>query len=238
MSLPAVIWYNDGRQPFLYRMFTGEKIVKKIIIALLVTCGTIVNAGYYDSNGITNDGAISEGEYGLNVRVFENSILTVTGGGADEIDVKDYAHLDVVSTKTPLSGYYEGGGGVYDIITSDYSTVTFSGGIVNYIYVQKEATVLLNGGQINLIRSIQKPSVGKTVIIDCQEGWNWLYDDEQEINGITGNWHNGDAFSINFLNDTIQYKYPDTRTHVKVIPEPASLLLFGIGGLSLKKRKR
>ncbi len=202
----------------------------------------LVNISYgsiYDSNGLASDGIISDGEYGTNVQVSEDSILTVTGGGAEQIRLFDNSHLEIISTKTPLSDYYEGGGGIYYITPSDNSTVTFSGGIANYIYVLKDAAAIINGGQVNLIRSIQKPTAGETITIECREGWSWLYDNEGEINGIAGQWYKygNDEFSIKFLNDTIVYSFPDTWTHVKVVtPEPATIVLLTLGGVIMKRR--
>ncbi len=197
-------------------------------------------ASIYDSNGIATDGYISEGEYGSNVQVSEDSILTVTGGGAEQIRLFDNSHLEIISTKTPLSDYYEGGGGIYYITPSDNSTVTFSGGIANYIYVLKDAAAIINGGQVNLIRTAQYEYVGKTITIECCEGWSWLYDNEGEINGIAGQWYKygNDEFSIKFLNID-KPLLTDTWTHVEVVtPEPTTIVLLTLGGLLAKRNRQ
>ena len=201
------------------------------VILLMLICVSVASAGYFDANGVTSDGVLSDGEYAYAARVDEDSILTVTGGGADGIRLLDNSQLHVYSTAESVND------ALYWIVPSDSSTLTFSGGVAHYIYVQKDASVLLDGGQINYIRSIQKPTLGITITIDCQyDSWDWIYDGE-DIVGITGLWHNGDEFSIGFLNDTIQYKYPDTWTHVQVIPEPASITLLTLGGLLIKRKR-
>ncbi len=211
--------------------------LSQMVLILILT----VNISYgsiRDANGITNDGIISNNEYGYNVRVSEDSVLTITGGGADDIELKDYSHLDVLSTKTPLSDGNNGGGGIYNIVPSDNSTITFSGGVANYIYVQKDAAAIINGGQVNLIRTAQYEYVGKTITIECCDGWSWLYDNEGEINGITGQWYKygNDEFSIKFLNID-KPLLTDTYTHVKVVtPEPATIVLLTLGGVIMKRR--
>ena len=207
------------------------KYFQMMLLLLMLTSFSF--ASISDVHGFANDGTLSYNEYGYNVKVTEDSILTVTGGGATSIDVKDYSHLQVNSTSKPLIDFESG---ISWIVPSDNSTVTVSGGIINYIYVQKDATVLLNGGQVNLIRSIQKPTAGITITIDCMpNSWSWI-GEVDNYTGITGKWKNGDDFSITFLNDTILYTFPDTWTHVRVTPEPTTMLMFGLGGLLLKRR--
>ncbi len=211
--------------------------LSQMVLILILT----VNISYgsiSDTHNVATDGILSKGEYGGHVIVTDLSEITVSDGGANWIDIQDYSHLEVTSTSKPLISNESG---VNNIYISDNSTVTFSGGIANYIYVLKDAAAIINGGQVNLIRSIQKPTAGETITIECCEGWSWLYDNEGEINGITGQWYKygNDEFSIKFLNDTIQYKYPDTYTHVKVVtPEPATIVLLTLGGLLAKRNRQ
>ena len=208
------------------------KYLQMMLLLLILT--TASYASISDSNNLANNGLLSSGEYGSNVKVKDDSILIVDGGGANNIDTFDISHLEVLSTSQPLIDYYSG---VYAIHASDSSTVTFSGGANNFIKVAKDATALINGGQINYIQSNQYASVKDTVIIECCKGWSWLYDGE-DITGITGQWykHSNDEFTINFLNAD-RPLIPDTWTHVKVItPEPTSMLMLGLGSLLLKRR--
>ena len=208
--------------------------MKNIMMLLLLVCSSFSYASIFDSQGYAEDGLLSHGEHGGLVRVREDSVLTVDGGGANDIDLFDSASLTVLSTSEPYVDYESG---ISWIVPSDNSNVTVSGGVINYIYVQKNATAWIDGGQVNYIRSIQKPDLGKTITIDCEkDSWSWI-GEEDNYTGITGTWHNGEDFTITFLNDTIQNKFPDTWTHVRVIPEPASMILLGLGGIFLKKRR-
>ena len=51
---------------------------------------------------------------------------------------------------------------------------------------------------------------------------------------LTGFWAGGTPFSINLVDSTIS-TYDQIVFHA---PEPASMILFGLGGLFLRKRKR
>ncbi len=207
--------------------------MKIFMMLLLLVCSSFSYAGYFDANGVTNDGFLSKGEYAYATKVDENSTLTVNGGGSDGIRLFDNSHLEVLSTSEPFIDYQKG---IAGITPSDNSSVTVSGGVVNYIYVQKNSSVLLNGGQINYIRSIQYAPVGITITIDCQyDSWDWI-GEKDNYTGITGTWHNGNDFTITFLNADVEL-FPDTWKHVEVIPEPASMMLLGLGGLFLKKRR-
>jgi len=177
---------------------------------------------------------INSGEYQYAVRLEKYDKLIVQGGGADVIDAWDYSRLEVLSTSLPLGLDV---GGVYDIFMDDHSSLLFAGGATDLINVYDHARAVLSGGQINDLRTFQKVvNNDPYVTIYCKTGWSWIYNTSGEIKGITGLWNNGDGFSINFLDQTSR-GYDPVWKNVRVIPEPASLLLVGLGGLLLHRKK-
>lgn len=178
----------------------------------------------------TADGYLTSGEYATAVKLENNEKLIVTGGGANQIDAWNYGRLEIYSTSLPLGLDI---GGVYDIGLHDTSTLLFSGGETQSIVVKKDATALLTGGTINYLTIYHYGSMKSEVTIDCQDGWEWLYT-AGKISGIKGSWHDGKDFQIAFSNPGSIF--PDTWNFVNVIPEPASMLLFGLGWLMVRRK--
>ena len=108
----------------------------------------------------------------------------------------------------------------------------FSGGATESLKVGRNASALLTGGTINVITIYRRPQDSCLVTIDCRDGWEWLYT-AGKITGITGLWKNGDPFEIELYN--LGSPWPPTAQYVNVIPEPATLLLLGFGGLLLRR---
>ena len=146
--------------------------------------------------------------------------------------MKEYSTLEVEYTSTPLVNNV---GGVYEIFMNNNSHLIYSEGVTNSIYAIQDATAYINGGQINLLKSVQKPTLGKTITIDCMpNSWSWI-GEKDAYTGITGLWENGEEFTITFVNDHLNI-FPDTWTHIDVIPEPVTMLMLGLGTLLLKRR--
>ena len=212
----------------------GESTMMKRILpsVLMFLCCACYGVASLSGDPETADGYLLTGEYAGGVSLENLEKLIVNGGNADVIDAWDSSRIEVYSTSLPLS--LEGKRGVYDIHLNDNSTLLFSGGATQSLKVYKNASALLTGGTINYITFYHYGTMTSKVTIDCQDGWEWLCT-SGKIAGIRGLWDDGTAFQIAFSNPGSIF--PDTYNFVHVIPEPATLCLFGIGGLLLRRRK-
>ncbi len=208
--------------------------MKRIVpyLLLIAVCASVSLADY-------SDGFITAGEYEYGVEWFSyDPPLIVEGGGADVIDIRNYGRLEVRYTSIPINGdWYTGG--IWDIHLDDYSELLYLDGMTDVLGIDENATAVLKGGSINYIDSLQNTAT-KHIDLYSQSGWSWLYDDEDfdgidEIVGITGLWENDTAFTIGFIND-YTFGYDPVYMNINVVPEPATLLLFGMGGLILRLR--
>ena len=152
---------------------------------------------------------------------------------ADRIIVKDNSYLEVRYTSVPINGNWHTGG-ITSLLIDDFSELTFLDGTTDLISIYDRATATLKGGSINMIRSFQFVGSVGHIDLECQEGWSWVYNSGQ-IKGITGLWENNTPFDIEFLDQGSGYA--PVWQNINVIPEPVTLVLFGLGGLLIRRKR-
>ena len=158
--------------------------------------------------------------------------LSLMEGGGDFIEVRNSARLEVWSTTPFVAGY----GGIWDIVLTNTSRLDYYGGETEELILYKNATAHLHGGRIDGITSMQfttTTGAGPHIDLYAQPGWTWLDDDRMK--GIEGQWMDGSSFTIKFSNHP---NFDPVYTNINVIiPEPATLMLLGLGGLLIRRKK-
>ncbi len=206
-------------------------MMKRIVSLLMIACGVpVVCAGY-------SDGLIGPGEYEGGVE-WDSGLLVVDGGGAYRIEVLSPARLEVRSTSLPDKNWFNGG--IQDIVLYGKAHLDYYGGLTQELTVRGSAISNLYGGRIDYITSrqfvnwIDGQPQGQHINIYCNPGWSWTYENNV-IRGIIGQWRDGSALNIRFLNDP---DYDPVWSNVNVIiPEPATMLLLSLGGLMLRCKR-
>ncbi len=161
---------------------------------------------------------------GLDLRNYDT--LLMTGGTTHDINMGGWS-IGIIEDTDPID-IPETAGGVFEITTASYSELTINGGEFYELDLHGESIANLHGGQI---------FGGLTV--SNSTAWVNIYgyafnNDPFPGSPLTGYWASGTPFSINLVDSTIT-TYDQLIFHE--IPEPASIILLGLGGLLLRKRK-
>ncbi|HPO71044.1 MAG TPA: PEP-CTERM sorting domain-containing protein [Anaerohalosphaeraceae bacterium] len=208
--------------------------MRRMILSFLIGCSFSVGQAGYE-----NDGLIPAGVYEGYVEC-RSGLLVVDGGGADIIEMWRYSHLKVLSTSPFIAGY----GGIWDIRL--YGHMDYFGGQTEELSIRGYATASLYGGRIDYISSYQTVP---DVFVGYNEQGEPIFDKFRHIEmfvksylynptttTLTGTWADNSTFAIKLLN---QAGYDPVIDNIKfiLVPEPSALMLLGLGGLLLSRRR-
>jgi hypothetical protein len=119
-------------------------------------------------------------------------------------------------------------GGSFGALHSfDYSTVRMSGGVGDIIWGYESSTISIYGGSLNTLAGYDNTDItlfveSYTVELDPFLGYDAR---------LTGSWLNdGGTFDILVRQDSMP--------HIHLVPEPTTMMFFGLGGLLLRRIRR
>jgi hypothetical protein len=210
-------------------------MMKRILqCSVLLACTSISFADFEYDVVIT---ASTPYEYG-SIDLLDQSLL-ITGSGASNIEAREAigkSYIEVRNT-SPLSS----SGGITTLLLDDTSELLYIGGETDLLLIYDCAIATISGGSINMISSYQTVNGldDRHIEMIVRD-----YDYDFATNILCGTWNvdndnngNWDTFNIKLLN---QSPYPDVINNIKftITPEPTALVLFGLGGLLLRRKRR
>lgn len=174
------------------------------------------------------DYTITSGFYSS--KTYQNwDTLLMTGGGVESLTAEDNSFLDIRST-SPLVVL---SGGIWDLVLTENSKLNYSGGQLSALNMFGNATAILTGGRIDKIYGYQSASYPNYLLNPHIE--MIVKDYSVSNNKIAGHWEDNSAFNIQLVNQTGRIPVIDL-IEFTIIPEPATMLLLGLGGLLVRRK--
>jgi len=119
------------------------------------------------------------------------------------------------------------GGSVDKLETLDISTAEIFGGVMDGLWTNDDTIVNIYGGTLNWLAGFHASIVNLYAYDVTYHSTDGLHNE----GWMEGTYYNDDApFSFSFYGG-------HSYSHINIVPEPATFLLFGSGGLLLRKRK-
>jgi len=198
-------------------------------------------------NANSEDYLIGPGDYLGGLGLVDNDTLLMTGGKIDGLSLGGYAVATIENTDLPM--------GILNLTAYSYCTVNIHGGAIGDITAEIESLVNITGGSINSLEMYQNSmsylyggDIGTLASAQSllpqgdpgPKGWIQLYcleyDYDSNNNLLTGLWGDSTPFSVQLDDIGTIPTYQQIEFHI--IPEPASIMLLGLGGLWLRKKNK
>jgi hypothetical protein len=219
-----------------------KHLTRKIItifaaILLLPLSEVLAITNFFD------DAVIQDGDVYDYVHVYNDATVDMIGGVVTSLTGWDSSTINVSAgilgglgsvefSTLNLSGDMEAD----TLGVSDSGTLNMFGGNVGLIEAWNHSTVNLHGGTI----SNYLLAYGTEDLVISIFGYGFEYDPlagDYRGGQLTGFWLDDTPFSIDlYYDDTPGGPVIDTWSHITLIPEPATILLFGLGIVLLRKR--
>jgi hypothetical protein len=179
-------------------------------------------------------------------------IVDMSGGLVDQVQTYDYSMLNV--TGGDIYSLYTwnysvaniSDGSIYGVSVWDYATANLSGdgnvislgaGVLGIINMMGGTTEYLRAGDFSVVNMF-----GGTVNIYLN-AWDSatvnIYGYGFDYDPSAGNWNGGQLTGF-WLDDTpfiIDLAGSGTYSHINLVPEPGSLILFALGALLVRRKK-
>jgi len=200
-----------------------------------------------------SDGNIMPGEQWENVLVYNNgttvnmsggtvdgigthnaSTLNISGGNASTVEALDFSTINVTGGNiyglmSRNNGIITLSGDAYvgSLVAYDFGTILINSGLIDFLSAAGNGKINLYGGKIN-----DSLSVGESTIVNIygndlvkiQTGGRFGF------GYVHGFWHGSEEFTIDLTGS-------DTYSHINLVPEPMSLLLFGCSAIILRRKR-
>ena len=191
------------------------KTMRKIILIVLVVLAGVCPVQAYPDKVFTSSGQINDGENWDNVNVYGDDTV---------VDMFDFSHTMGLTTHNGSTFNLYGGHVDRWLTATDNSTVNIYGGGCDILAVEDSAII-----NVHNVSFLDMSATGGRIYL-------YAYDviHSPTEGGLGGGMLEGNLY----LNDSyFRYDlYPGTYEYITVIPEPCSILLFGLGGVFFRKR--
>jgi hypothetical protein len=224
----SIFLTNNGEKRYNTLKLRKDETMKKTILYILFVCLFIcpTYATYYE---------ITTNIYTPGLTLQTGDSLYMTNGGFDSLTLRGYSTAIIEGT----AALEEGAGGIWYLGIADNSHLEMSGGQVNQLTMNNNATARLTGGLIQQIWSYQYTGTFGPHITLVYSGELSTIQTIYGLPHLVGQWGNGDPFAI-YLSEVPanNYGYDPAITNIRfeLIPEPASLALLALGSLLIRKR--
>ena len=238
LMILSILFFTSSAFAAIYNIGPGDDFG----VLGLVDYDTLLMTG--GTGDMEYDIVVGSGDIYPNL-VLDNKKTLINGGSVEYLGITNQSVVDIVSTSD-----YPGLSVGIKITGVNDSTVNVSGGKFMKISTGGNDSILnISGGTFTMgidlegfyaqghLSGGEIPNIG-LVGRECDLhfwGYNFTLQDLNSYDRylVTGYWESGIAFST----EVVYYQQYGNQIIFHEIPEPATILLFGLGGLALRKRR-